>query len=200
VEGNVAVGAFFKLVDLAGIKGLGVDVDADGALIVFGEIEDLVDGFERINVDGICGIHFVDVGRDEPTRAGVVGEGVAVFDSKILHFEAADGSGHPAILVAMIVDTAELADFPTNGHAFEKIIFEDKVASVTALGEMKIFVERFGTDVMARDVFLHIAERKISGGDGGEFFDPVRDGDLGGGEVVGHEVPPRDYTADEGKQ
>jgi hypothetical protein len=36
VEGNVAVGAFFELVDFAGVEGLGIDVDADGALIVFG--------------------------------------------------------------------------------------------------------------------------------------------------------------------
>lgn len=53
VEGDVAVGSFFELIDFAGIEGLGIDVKADGALIVFGEIEDLVDGFERIDVDGI---------------------------------------------------------------------------------------------------------------------------------------------------
>ena len=69
VEGNVAVGAFFELVDFAGIERLGVDVNADGALIVFGEIENLVDGFEGIDVDGIRGIHFIDVGGDESTGA-----------------------------------------------------------------------------------------------------------------------------------
>ena len=53
VEGNVAVGAFFELIDFAGVEGLGVNVDADGALIVFGEIEDLVDGFEGIYVNRI---------------------------------------------------------------------------------------------------------------------------------------------------
>jgi hypothetical protein len=38
VERDVAVSAFFELVDFAGVEGLGVDVNADGALIVFSEI------------------------------------------------------------------------------------------------------------------------------------------------------------------
>jgi hypothetical protein len=61
-------------------------VDADGALIVLSEIEDLVDGFERIDVDGIGGVHFVDVGRHEATGSGMVGESVAIFDAEILDF------------------------------------------------------------------------------------------------------------------
>lgn len=36
MEWDVAVGTFFELVDFAGVEGFGVDVDADGALIVFG--------------------------------------------------------------------------------------------------------------------------------------------------------------------
>lgn len=38
VEGDVAVSAFFELVDFAGIEWLRVDVDADGSLFVFREI------------------------------------------------------------------------------------------------------------------------------------------------------------------
>jgi len=53
VERNVTIGSLFELVDFAGVERLGIDVDADGALIVFGEIEDLVDRFEWIDVNGI---------------------------------------------------------------------------------------------------------------------------------------------------
>ena len=84
VERDVAVGALFELIDFAGVERLGINVNADGALIVFGEIENLMDGFEGIDVDGIGGVHFVDVGRGEPTRAGVVGDGVTIFDAEIL--------------------------------------------------------------------------------------------------------------------
>jgi len=166
VERNVAVGTLFELVDFAGVEGLGVDVDADGAFIVFGEVKDLVDGFERIDVDGIGGAHFVDVGGDEPTGAGVVGESVTVFDTEILYFEAADGSGHPAVLVAMIVDTGELADFPADGHTFEEIVFEDEIAGVAAFGEVEIFFEGVGADVILDDEVLDGFEGEVVGGDG----------------------------------
>jgi len=53
VEGYVAVSSLFELVDFARVEWLGVDVNADGALIVFGEIENLVHGFEGIDVNGI---------------------------------------------------------------------------------------------------------------------------------------------------
>ena len=72
VERDVAVSSLFELIDFAGVEGLGVDVNADGALIISGEIENLVDGFERIYVNGVCGIHFVDIGRHEVTSAAVV--------------------------------------------------------------------------------------------------------------------------------
>ena len=200
VEGNVAVGALFELVDFAGVERLGVNVDADGALIVFGEVENLMDGFEGIDVDGICGIHFVDVGGGESTGAEVVGGGVAIFDAEILDLEAADGGGHPAILIAMIVDAGELADFPADGHTFEEIVFENEIAGVAALGEKNIFFERVGADVILDDEGLDIFEREILGGDGGEILDPVGDGELGGGEIVGHRKPPRNYNAGRGDE
>jgi len=145
VEGDVAVGALFELIDFAGVERLGVNVNADGALIVFGQIENLMDGFEGIDVDGIGGVHFVDVGGDESTGAGVVGDGVAIFDTKILDLQAADGGGHPAVLVAMIVDAGELADFPADGHTFEKIVFENEVAGCSSPWRKKyIFRESRG--------------------------------------------------------
>jgi hypothetical protein len=116
-------------------------VNADGALIVFGEIENLVNGFEWIDVTRIGGIHFVDISRHEPTRAGMIGKRVAVFDAEVLDFEAADRRGHPAILIAMIVDAGKLADFPANRHAFEEIILEDEIAGVATFGEIDKFVE-----------------------------------------------------------
>jgi len=120
---------------------------------------------------------------------------VAIFDAEILDLEAADGGGHPAILIAMIVDAGELADFPADGHTFEKIVFENEVAGVAALGEKNIFFERVGADVILDDEVLDIFEGEIPGGDGGEIFDPVGDGELSGGEIVGHRKPPRNYNA-----
>jgi hypothetical protein len=51
VERDVAVGAFFALVHFATVEGLGVDVNADGALVELRKIQDLMDRLERIDVN-----------------------------------------------------------------------------------------------------------------------------------------------------
>ena len=188
VERNVGIGAFFAEVDFAGIEGLGIDVDADRALLEFGKIENLMDRLEGIDVGGMGGVHFVDVGGDEAAGAAVGAGGVMVLDAEVLDFEAADGSGHPTVLVAMIVDAAGLADFPADGHALEDVVFEDEVAGVVAFGPEEIFIERFGTNLVIDDVGLHVFEGKVALSEGGEFFDPVGDGERVGGERFGHGV------------
>src|SRR5258708_29179390 len=75
----------------------------------------------------MCGIHVVDVGGNDVACAA---DGVALVDSEILHAEPPDGRRHPAILIAVIVDAAELADFPADGHALENIVLENEIAGV----------------------------------------------------------------------
>ena len=142
-------------------------------------------------MDGICGVHLVNFrGNDFAGAAG----GVLFFDAEILDFQAADGSGHPAILVAMIVDAAVLADFPADGHALEEIVFENEIARVISFGEEAVFVERFGADGVPDDIVLDVFESEFALGDGGEVFDPVGDGELLDGEFFWHGVkiiPPK---------
>jgi len=95
----------------------------------------------------------------------------------------------------MIVDAGELTDFPADGHTFEEIVFENEIAGVAALGEKNIFFEGVGADVILDDEILDVFEGEIFGGDGGEILDPVGDRELGGGEIVGHREPPRNYNA-----
>jgi hypothetical protein len=186
VQRNVGVSSFVAVVDFAHIERLGIDVDADGALVEFGEIQDLVDGFEWIYIGGMGGIHFIDVGRDKIACSAVLSIRVPILDTKILHLQAADWSGHPAILVAMIVDAAELADFPADGHAFEHVVLENQVARVAAFGEEKIFFERFGADGVVENEALNIFEGEVAVGDGREVLDPVGDGELFDCELFGH--------------
>jgi hypothetical protein len=92
----------------------------------------------------------------------VIAGGVAVFYAKILYLQSTYWSGHPAVLIAMIVDTAELANFPADGHALEDIIFENQVARVAALGEEKILFQRVGTDRVAEDIVLNVFQGEIA--------------------------------------
>jgi hypothetical protein len=142
-----------------------------------------MNGFEGIYVHGMSAVHLVDFRGDDLACAA---RGVFFFDAKILDFQAADGSGHPAILIAMIVDAALLADFPADGHALEEIVFENEIARVVALGEEAIFVEAPGAHGVVEDVVLHIFEREVALGNGSEALDPVGDGELLDGELFWH--------------
>jgi hypothetical protein len=121
--------------------------------------------------------------------AGAV-RGVAGVNAEILHAEAADGGGHPAILIAMIVHAAGLANFPADGHAFEDGVFEDEVASVISLGEKEIGIEGVGSDGVMENVVLDGFEREFVRGDGGEALYPIGYSEFLGGELFGHEAPP----------
>ena len=142
-----------------------------------------MNGLQGVDVGGMVSVHFVDFsGNDSAGAAGCV----LLFDAEILDFQAADGSGHPTVLVAMIVDAAVLADFPTDGHALEDRVFENEIAGVVAFGEEEVFFKRFGSDGMMEDVVLDGFEGEVALRKGGEAFDPIGDGELLDGELFWH--------------
>jgi len=127
VQFDFAARALLGGVDHAGVEGTGIDVQADGALVEFAGIEDPVNGFERIDGAGVRGIHLYGLGGRN--RAFAAGD-ILMHDVKILDEQTADGDGHPAVLVAVIVHGAGLADFPADGEQLIKRSFVDQVASV----------------------------------------------------------------------
>src|SRR5260370_38718446 len=151
VERDIAVGAFLAKVDLASIEGLRVNVDGDGALVEFGEIQNLMDGLERVDMSWIGGVHFVDFGWNNAAGAAHT---IAVVNAKILDLQPADGRGHPTILIAMIVNAAGLANLPTDGHALEDFVLEDEVARVVALRKIAVLVDRLRARRVADAVVL----------------------------------------------
>src|SRR5258706_6743944 len=129
-ERHVGVRALVAQIDFATVKGLRVNVNADGALIEFGKIDHFVNGLDGIHIRRMRGVEIVGIRRNDFASAL---RGVALIHAVVLHAEAADGRGHPAVLVAMIVDAAVLADFPADGHALEEIVLENQIARVAAL-------------------------------------------------------------------
>ncbi len=150
-----------------------------------------MDRFERIHVDGMRGVHFVDFGRNDFTGAAAR---VFFIDAEILDFQTADGGRHPAVLIAMIVDATVLADFPADGHALEESVFENEIARVIPFGEEEIFIDCFGADSVLDDVVLDGFESEGALRNGGKAFDPVGDGELLDGELFLHGkkiIPPK---------
>jgi len=86
VERNVCVSALVTIIHFTHVEGLGINVDADGALIEFGKIQDLMNGFERIDVGRMCRVHLINVGSDEIACSAVLAIGATILDTKVLHF------------------------------------------------------------------------------------------------------------------
>jgi hypothetical protein len=100
VKLDFAARALVGGIDDAGIEGAGIDVQADCPLIEFAGIENAVHRLERIHRTWLSWIHLDRVGGGELAGAllKTLGDDAIILDQKF-----ADGDGHPAILVAMIV-------------------------------------------------------------------------------------------------
>jgi hypothetical protein len=83
-------------------------------------------------------------------------------------------------LVAVIVDAAELADLPADGHALEDLVLENEVASVISLGEEEVIFQRLGKHGVLQDVILNCIERELVFGNGRQACNPLADGELPG--------------------
>ena len=127
-------------------------MQADGALVEFAGIEDAMDGLEGVDGAGMRGIHLDGFrGLDR----GFAESDVLMHDVKILDQQTADGDGHPAVLVAVVVDGTGLADFPADGDQFVERSLVDQVAGVVLAVPGEIGRERVG---MYRGVLQESAE------------------------------------------
>jgi hypothetical protein len=174
VEVDFAAGALFGGVDDAGVEGARVDVDADGTLVEVAGIEDAVDGLLRIDGARLRDIHLDSFGGLD----GGFPEGeVLMEDVKIFDEQAANGDGHPAILVAVVVHGTGLADFPADGDEFVERSFIDQIAGVVLAVPGEVGSERVGVERCVAKEFAELPGF-IEGGSGevAELGDEILDG------------------------
>ena len=95
---------------------------------------------------------------------------------EILDTQLADRDGHPAILSAMIVNAAGLADFPADGHDFKEFAFIDQISSVMAFGIEKVWFDGLTLNGMLLQVMLDIFERELLVMDFREALNPIVNG------------------------
>ena len=175
MQGDVGVRSFIKRVDFTtGIR-MGVDVNAGGALIEFGEIEDLMDRFFALHGAGMIVVHVIgNAGRDTASAAGVI----LILDAKILNAEFANRYSHPTILPAMIVNAAGLANFPADGEHFEEAALIDEIPRVVALGVEKVRLESIRENLILLEIFFDLRKREILTMNGRKAADPLIDLEL----------------------
>ncbi len=93
---------------------------AGGLLIELRKIQNLMHRLFGLDHGGMRRVHVVRIGRNQ---FAIAVRRVAIFHAEILHAQAADRRHHPTILIAMIVDPADLADIPADGQNFKKLAF-----------------------------------------------------------------------------
>jgi hypothetical protein len=149
-------------------------VQADRALIEFTRIHDAMDG-----IGGIDGTRMKDIDLDGVGgfEAAMTTLQILMNQMKVFYLKAADGGGHPAILVAMVVHGTGLADFPANGHQFIEWRAVNEVAGVVLTVPIEIGCERVGADGSV----LEKAANGFGGAEGGfghltQAFDKCSDG------------------------
>ena len=127
MELDLAAGVLLGRINHTGIERPGINVQADRSLIEFAWVVDAMHGFLRIDGAGMSGVHLHGVSGFEITRSGLelLRNHTIVFDQ-----QPADGNGHPAILVAVVMHRASLSDLPTHGNQLVERSFVDQVAGV----------------------------------------------------------------------
>ena len=113
----------------------------------------------------------------------VAGCGIELLHSVVVNLQPADRSRHPAVLIAMVMDAAGLADFPAQRHALEQCILEDQVAGVASLRIENVLFQTGRLHGMLDDIILDGLQSKILFRNGGEARDPVGDDDLSSSNV-----------------
>ena len=143
MEANLAAGALLGRVDDTTIEGPRIDVEADGPIVELARVEYAMHGVGGIDGAGIGRVHLFDIFRLEIADAGgqILMDGV-----KIFNLQAAYGDGHPAVLVAVVMHGAGLADLPADGEQLIDRSFIDQVAGVVLAIPGEIGSEGFGMD------------------------------------------------------
>jgi hypothetical protein len=173
VQGHVGICSFIERIDFAVRIGMGVDMNAGGALIELRKIENLMNGLFALHGSGMSVVHVIKNAGSETAGAAVA---IFFLHAEILDAQFANGHSHPAILSAMIVNAASLAHFPANGHDFEEIALENEVPRVMAIGVKKVGLQSGGANLMLLKVAFDIFESELFAMDGGKAANPVIDG------------------------
>jgi hypothetical protein len=141
----------FVRIDHAAIVGARVDVQAHGALTEFRGIVNFVN-----RVGGIDGARAQRVHLNQVRGYNVAGASLQILlqHPVILNQQLADRHSHPAILVFVIVDGANLANVPADGHQFEERGLVNEIAGVVLAVPDEIFFNGFRLDGMLAEKLM----------------------------------------------
>src|SRR5579885_1677960 len=140
---DLAARTLLRRINDARIEGPGVHVQAHGPLLELARIHHPMHRLQRIDRAGMRRVHQFRVCRLQFAAARLQ---VLEHKPEVLHPQAPDGHGHPAVLVAMIVHRAGLSDVPADRNQLIERRLVDEVASVVLPVPAQVGGERVGSD------------------------------------------------------
>src|SRR5271170_6079494 len=148
----------FEVVNLACVKGAGVNVESDRAGGEGRRVDDNVDWLLGVNLGRILGVDDIAFRGSEFTK---LRRGVLADEAVVLHLYFTEGYTHPATLIGVVVDPALLPDLPADGDEIEERRVKDEVSSVVLGAEVKEGIKaRDGHGIFAHE-FKHGAVGKL---------------------------------------
>jgi len=153
---------------------LGIDVDADRPVIVFEEVQDLMD---RLLEFDFCGKAIGKLESVGLLELAITLRFVYRFDREVLSFEPSDRHRHPASLIAVIMNSGDLPRLPANRHHLEAMVFEDQIPRIEVRAPKKIFLDRINFDGILVEIFVDGFAYEFSVGNFAQAADKIVDGD-----------------------
>src|SRR5712692_4567360 len=162
-------------------------MQAHGALIEIGEIQNLMDG--RFGVY-FGGKEFVNVNGARRFEPAVSSSLVLLEHTKILHSKLAERNCHPAVLIVVIVNLRRLSHLPADRNQLEQAVLEDEISRVMVLAEMKVEPERGRVNHVALEIIVDGSRAKARLGNVAQTGDKLIDMDKLNGRFNAHNSAP----------
>src|SRR4051794_4145053 len=160
MELNLATSALLRRVNHATVERPRVHVQTDRTLVKFTGIHYAVYGIGRVHSTGMGDVHFHRVQRRKLAMAICK---ILMDEMEVFYLQAADGNGHPAVLVTMVVYGTGLSNFPADGHEFVERSAVDEVARVVLAVPIQVRSERLRVDRHFLEKFAERLGGKESG-------------------------------------
>jgi len=143
------------------IERLRIDMKAYGAIVEFRKVEYLMDRLFELDLRREAIGKFERIGFPKFAIPGCFIDRV---DGEILSLQSSDRDRHPASLLAMVMDSRDLAAIPADRHQLKSIVLEDKIPSVKLLAPEKIFLDRVDLDrILAEEIVDRFADESLVG-------------------------------------
>ena len=174
MQGNLRVLVLREGIDEAPVIGPGINVQAQRPLVELWKVQHLVHRLSRIHLSRHRSVNIERIGWLKATVPSLI---MLLDHAEILHSKPSHRHRHPAVLVLVIVNPRDLANFPADCQQLEQRVLEDQIPGVVVLAEEHIRLQRLFVDRMPLDIVVNALNSEFLFTDGAKPGDELIDVD-----------------------